>query len=286
MKESEFTDRTYTIPRLFAYGEDAEFDIVDSPSSGFSYKAGIPPMYSSRNGKKVNRKDINGFGRMVTQSSFFNQSGGYHTYNQDVSEVIGGYPLGAILYYYDASSNKVRCVRSMISDNKYDFVANPEYINGTVWSFVDVVVPKGFRPRVFPDFANNETGTLTAGDTYNSYLAKRPTLFIIQSGMDASKETTDNETGAYIWISVKRCGDDEFYSAGMLGYTAPVSALMNAYGRSAAMVEPDIEANANYTSFYSSSPIHIYLNTGDIVKITENREFNFSANFIAYPLMA
>jgi len=119
-------------------------------------------------------------------------------------------------------------------------------------------------------------------------MAKMPMLFIIQSGMGSqdSEETTSDETGAYLWVSVRRSGETEFHSAGMLGYTAPVSALMNAYGRSAAFIDSDIEEKANYTSFYSSSPIHIYLNTGDVVKISENREFYFTAKYVAYPLKA
>lgn len=82
---------------------------------------GIPP----------ERKDFNGLGYLTTLYDFFYQCGGTFTFNQTICTAIGGYPLGARLWYTDSNGVTV-ILRSTIADNTDDFITDPSVI-GTSW---------------------------------------------------------------------------------------------------------------------------------------------------------
>lgn len=192
MKASEINETPFA--GLFAYGDDAAH-LIGSPQSGFTFAQGIPAMYSSRSGKKVDRKDINGLGRMISQSRVFNQCGGYYTYDPEVSAAIGGYPLGAILYYADPGTAEVRLVRSLVENNTNNFVENSDFINGQDWSYVDNVLPVSCRPRIFPDYKHNNTGTITTALS-SQYTATCDMLFLLQTGTDQGSTSASMQSGA------------------------------------------------------------------------------------------
>lgn len=79
-------------------------------------------------------RDFNGILNLVSQFYFQFQNGFQATFNQDVSDAIGGYPMGAVLWYYPAGATKMQPVMSLIEDNTYNFVTNPEYIDGEHWT--------------------------------------------------------------------------------------------------------------------------------------------------------
>lgn len=278
MTETELNARFKVQPQLFAY-DSAKMNKVDSGKSGFTFKAGIPPMYAERTGKKVARGDINGLGRLISQACFFNECGGYYTFDQTVCDQIGGYPKGAILRYRNHETNKVRVVRSVIADNTYDFVTNPEYIDGKKWSYVDQIMPVGFRPRIFPDWANSQTGTLNLKGSNTIFTADRDMLFVIQSGPPTSSDTTGDEQPAYFWVSVCKADETEYHTAGLLAYMPPVSSAYLRVAQSAKFYCQPIGQMAGYTAYYSSSPIQIYLHSGDKVKIVSNRDFTYSSDY-------
>lgn len=73
----------------------------------------------------------NGLFYIASDQKVYLQNGGSITFDQDVSDAIGGYPQGAVLDYIDGGNfNKVI---SLIDDNTYNFVNDPTYINGTYW---------------------------------------------------------------------------------------------------------------------------------------------------------
>lgn len=82
-------------------------------------------------------QDFNGLFYMISDQKAFFQDGGYITFDSTVSTLIGGYPSGAILDYYNPSTNYYTKVESLIDDNTYDFVTTPSYIDGTKWRYVD-----------------------------------------------------------------------------------------------------------------------------------------------------
>lgn len=88
---------------------------------------GIPPV----------RKDFNGAMNLMSQFYFFEQNGGTYTFDQTVSDTIGGYPQNAVLWYFGTDGTKTQVV-SNVPNNGYNFVTNPEYIgdSSSPWSRV------------------------------------------------------------------------------------------------------------------------------------------------------
>lgn len=269
MTKEDLLQARKPIPQLFAYGIDSLCHKVSTEESGFTYKSGIPSTYSSITGKKVCRGDINGLFRATTQSKWFNQLGGYYTYSDEVSEMIGGYPLGAVLYYKDPSKGKIRTVRSLIADNTFNFVENPDYINNVYWEYVDNVVPVNFRPRIFPEFPEVESEEIGINETLE---VNYPCLFMIQAGCDTT-DTTDGESDFYLYLTVKPRDKQEFYTAGLLAYI-PTNSKQASEG--VIMVENSsitpITDNT-FTAWNCPYPIQIYLSGGDTVKVTGNIDF-------------
>ena len=291
MTSSDLKKAKVPISNLFAYGIDADCHSVDTSASGFTYQAGIPSTYSSINGKKVCRGDMNGLGRSITQSKWFNQLGGYYTFSKEVSDSIGGYPQGAILYYKDIDTGKIRTVRSLIADNTYDFVDDPSLINGEYWQYVDNVPPSGFRPRIFQDFFNiNKDSTTNSLRVGEMVLVDKPCVFMIQTGCD-SIDCTNDGTDYSMYVTVKRKDDTVFYTAGLICYLPPLSSVVS----QGILSDERYENVANRTkeglhAFNSPSLIQLYLLPGDTVKLSGSRDFseieNETFNYWIVPLHA
>ena len=119
-----------------------------SIAEGFPHKTmlsiddgGIPPA----------GQDFNGILKLVSTLYFYLQNGGKFTFNQDVSDAIGGYPLGAVLYY--KGTNEAYYVKSLIANNTYNFNSNSSYIDGVKWKRAyDVEAP-------IPNYNNSSTYT-------------------------------------------------------------------------------------------------------------------------------
>lgn len=86
-------------------------------------EGGIPPK----------REDFNGLGFLTTSQYFYLQNGGRFTFNPEVSSAINGYPEGAVLQYTDPNTGQSFEVTSLLPNNTYNFVTNPEYIDGLKW---------------------------------------------------------------------------------------------------------------------------------------------------------
>ena len=96
---------------------------------------GIPP----------ERKDFNGLAYMLSSFYYFTQCGGIYTFNQDVSDAINGYPLGAVLYYTDGDGVTYR-VKSNKENNTDNFVSTPSFI-GDSWDIVSDT-PQDLMPYI------------------------------------------------------------------------------------------------------------------------------------------
>lgn len=270
MTKEDLKNASTPIPGLFASGVNADCHKVSTSASGFTYEAGIPSSYSSYSGKKVCRGDVNGLVRAVTQGKWFNQLGGYYTFSQEVSDAIGGYPQGAILYFKDTETGQVRVVRSLIPDNTYNFVETPDYINNEYWSFVDNIPSRTFRPRVFPQLGNMVEGNLAIDE---DLFIDKPCLFMIETGTSLT-DATDDGSDYTLFITVQREVDEQYYTAGLICYLPSISSVL-AQG---IISDPrnDTAAKVVAQSFHaynSPSPIQLYLSAGDVVKLTGNREY-------------
>lgn len=101
-----------------------------------SLEEGFPSITStplSQGGIPPQRTDFNGLGYLLSSQFFYLQNGGSFTFNQDVSDAIGGYPQGAVLKYLASDGLSGYEVVSMINNNTYNFVATPSYIDGIKW---------------------------------------------------------------------------------------------------------------------------------------------------------
>lgn len=268
MTKKDLDNARIPVPHLFAYGLDADCHKVGTSASGFSFKSGIPSSYSSLTGKKVCRGDMNGLGRAITQSKWFNQLGGYYTFSPEVSDMIGGYPLGAVLYYKEPDTGYIRMVRSLVPDNAYNFVETPEYINNVYWSFVDNVPPVGFRPRIFPVFPGT-TGALTVN---HEVTVDVPCLFMIQTGCD-SRDSTEGESEYYMYATVKRKNQEAYHTAGLVCYLPSEPTVITqgiTYKENSSFAPVN---NSAFRAWNSPSPIQLYLLAGDTVRLTGNMDY-------------
>ena len=116
--------------------------ILDSPSTTAPQRAnlqtGFPPITQipiDNGGIPPERMDFNGLGYLLSSFYFFTQCGGIYTFNRNVSNAIGGYPLGAVLYYTDSNGTTYK-VRSLLENNTFDFVTTPSYIDDEHWEYV------------------------------------------------------------------------------------------------------------------------------------------------------
>ena len=82
--------------------------------------------------------DLNGMLNLLSQFYFFTQNGGVYTFSEDVSNAIGGYPKGAVLWYQSQDGANIQVV-SNIEDNTNNFVDDPSLIGDSdkPWSYVD-----------------------------------------------------------------------------------------------------------------------------------------------------
>ena len=135
----------------FAYNGEKN-TIPDAPTGSFlaSIQEGFPPMMPKKNGGlPPEGKDFNGILNLVSQFYFFTQNGGTYTFNQSVSDAIGGYPENALLWYYPDENNvTAKWLRSTKANNTDNFITNPEVI-GTSW-VLDIVTQGYVQEQLEP----------------------------------------------------------------------------------------------------------------------------------------
>ena len=130
------------IPSLFS--ANSNFAISHESGNSINYQTGIPSIFSlsiDSGGSYITRAMVNTLARAISSAQFLHQCGHINTFDSSVSSAIGGYPLGAILDYYYTMSNSVRKVRSLISNNTYDFTSDISYIDNEKWAFADNIKP-------------------------------------------------------------------------------------------------------------------------------------------------
>lgn len=130
-----------SISGAFASGANAVKNEIPNASTG-SYLAsmedGFPVITMqpvSAGGTPPDGKDFNGILNKVTQFYFQFQNGYLPTFVQATSDLIGGYPEGAVLWYTPAGERKAIPLISVIENNEYNFNTNPEYIDGEHWEY-------------------------------------------------------------------------------------------------------------------------------------------------------
>lgn len=144
------------IPQPFASGNGATLTPIEKSSGTMpNFEDGIPANFSapkSGGGSYFQRGMMNAIGNMASANSFFHQCGGYHCFDQEVCDAIGGYPKGCILHWL--TNGKFVSVESLVDDNTWNFTTDG--IDGTHWRLVS---SEGIN---FPTFDKNKKQTLWA----------------------------------------------------------------------------------------------------------------------------
>jgi len=130
--------RPQVISGAFAAQSDNKNNIPNEPTGTYnaSMTEGFPEvtmMPKALGGTPPDGADFNGILNLVTQFYYQFQNGYQPTFDQTVSDTIGGYPKGAVLLYTDANGQS-KPVVSLIGNNTCNFVTNPEYIDGVHWA--------------------------------------------------------------------------------------------------------------------------------------------------------
>lgn len=140
MKQSEVLAPTpIKYPVAYA-GIKNNIPLLPTGTNHASITEGFPEMTMKplkEGGLPPRGEDINGLFYLTTDQKAFFQDGGYITFDAAVSMLIGGYPKGAILDYYNELTNYYTKVTSLIDDNTNNFVEDPALIDGINWQFVD-----------------------------------------------------------------------------------------------------------------------------------------------------
>lgn len=131
------------VPMPFAnQGDKNQIPTNATGSQLASYQEGFPVITQTaieEGGIPPERNDFNGILYLLSQWQYAFQNGWLPTFNNDVSNAIGGYALNAILWYYPTSgtdANRAVPLRSLVANNVYNFNENADYI-GVYWGRVD-----------------------------------------------------------------------------------------------------------------------------------------------------
>lgn len=124
------------IPSIWASGgQHTDIEETTLERGRASFQKGFPQETSTpiaSGGVPPKRQDFNAMGFIPMSHNFFAQNGGCYTFDTDVSNAIGGYPKGAVLWVFENDVPKYP-VRSMKNGNSDNFVTTPSFIDGVSW---------------------------------------------------------------------------------------------------------------------------------------------------------
>lgn len=124
------------IPQAFAQGgQHADLPNAATGTNRASFLEGFPQITSTPiadGGIPPNRLDFNALGYIPMIHAFFRQNGGVFTFDTAVSNAIGGYPKGAVLWVLKNNVPQY-AVRSLVENNTNNFVNDPSLIDGVNW---------------------------------------------------------------------------------------------------------------------------------------------------------
>ena len=142
----DLRNKIYNIPSPFADADFTKSEFPKNSTTEVNFRTGFPGTYTiplvdpntgkvNRDARVISRKDINTIGYIGTQEQFFEQCGGYHTFDTVVCSSIGGYPHGAILRFYQPENKCLRTVYSLVNNNTWNFITNG--VDGVHWKYID-----------------------------------------------------------------------------------------------------------------------------------------------------
>lgn len=190
----ESTDVIQPLPITQPVATQGTKNTIPQTATGTEYASiatGFPDITMqslAEGGKPPHGQDFNGLFYLSTDQRVYLQNGGLITFNQAVSDAIGGYPSGAILDYID-STGAYSKVKSLIENNTYNFVTTPGYIDGVNWQQLEV------SSSALNSFLNNNQITnciLTAPNGVPTYSGNTVTVYESTNYLFPNGRNTDN----------------------------------------------------------------------------------------------
>ena len=219
---------TLTTPQVIgqpfaASGDKTTLPETTTTAGAASLNKGLPPECSlaiADGGAYVRRTDLNGLGNLATSLNFFMQNGGQFTFNADVALAIGGYPLGAVLWYFPTASQGY-AVRSLKNNNTDNFVTTPSKIDGVSWTYVSIFPRNTFVP--FTAYTGGslifERTTGTAGTYTNTWtLANLTGIGLVEANIKSIKayvEWSGDRSSASALTMYASCGGSDIKMFGV-----------------------------------------------------------------------
>lgn len=135
---SDLKKKISVVTMPFASAPSAKDDIPFTSASGMNFAQGFNSLYSTplkQGGRGITRKEVNALGNLGTQCQFFEQCGGYYTFDENVAKAINGYPRTSILQFFDENTRTLRKVISLVDNNMVNFLKVG--VDGINWKYVD-----------------------------------------------------------------------------------------------------------------------------------------------------
>ena len=135
--ESISTPQVINMP-FCANGDKNTIPSAATGTQRASLEEGFPEITSkpiSEGGIPPEREDFNGAANLNSQFYFAFQNGWWPTFDAEVSTAIGGYPIGAVLWWFPTTgeyANMAVPLKSLVANNTYNFNTNTSYI-GVYW---------------------------------------------------------------------------------------------------------------------------------------------------------
>lgn len=235
---------------------------------------GFPPITSlsveTEGGIPPKRRDMNGALNLLSTHNFSSQNGGIYTFNQDVSDAIGGYAKGAVLGYVDSNGDYFNLV-SLKNNNTANFNTNPSYIgDGVNWKKISadkymtnclLEVPQDIKLEL-----NNGTLTLKAGSKV--YVPNGAGKFdVVTISADKTITTT---SGGIVFINSANQSPNVFNGNILFsGSTAPTGFSGNAvwYNTTNNVIKNSANAGSSWENLWSFPIAKVSASNGTITSI-------------------
>lgn len=118
-------------------GEGGLTAISNQTGNMVNFVEGFPSVYAapaSSGGKYVSRGEMNALGNLASNDLFYHKCGGINVFDAALSNVIGGYPKGAILKYHH--NDFLYDVISLQENNTWNYIDNG--IDNEHWAYLSV----------------------------------------------------------------------------------------------------------------------------------------------------
>jgi hypothetical protein len=158
-------------------GDGGLIPIVNQEGDKVNFIEGFPPIYAapaSSGGKYVSRGEMNAIGNLASNDLFYHKCGGLNVFDGELSNVIGGYPKGAVLKYHH--NDFLYDVISLQDNNTWNYIEDG--VDNEHWAYLSV--PEKMVDDVFFE---GGTGVATGGTILGVIKAEKTSGLIVKTGL-------------------------------------------------------------------------------------------------------